>query len=221
MVHFEAGPDRWRLGFKEAVLESFKFLRSYGFRCVRAEATFVRYETRWFPFRKRLFVNVYHARGGYDMGVEVGPCDDESKTVNLPWMLKWAGAPEAEACSGERTMFQAESKEAVQNLVPKLAQLVQTYAIPFLRGDPEANRAVREEIKRDSAAFVEKTKLLAGKRHQATLAWQAKDYPTVVALYESFAEDLMETETEKLAEAKKQLLPRADVNSDSLVHKVK
>jgi len=41
-LRFEPGPNRWKLGFKDAVLKSFQFLRRYGYRRVRADVTFMR-----------------------------------------------------------------------------------------------------------------------------------------------------------------------------------
>lgn len=64
MGRFEPGPGRERLGFEAAVVENFAFLKEAGFECVRRECTFVRYES------KRVFVNVYHGRGSFELGVE-------------------------------------------------------------------------------------------------------------------------------------------------------
>jgi hypothetical protein len=218
MVRFEPGPNRWKLGFKDAVLESFKFLRKYGYRRVRADVTFVRYETPWYSFKRRFYVNVYHARGSYEMGVEVGPKDSDPEMVNLPWILRWAGAPEAGACFGNdrgRTMLFAETREAVQTLVPRMAELVRKYAAPFLRRDPEAFKAVNAMTKQASEIWVEQTNRLAPKRHEATLAWEAQDFERVAAIYGTFEDELMAEEKEQLAEARKQLAGRAATRFES------
>jgi hypothetical protein len=70
MLHkFEPGKDRWKLGFKEAVLKNFAFLVSNGFKAVRQDVTFVRYESQV------AFVNIYHGRGSFEVGVEIGRLD--------------------------------------------------------------------------------------------------------------------------------------------------
>jgi hypothetical protein len=210
---FTPGPDRWKLGFREAVAESFKFLRGYGYRLVRADVTFVRYEMPWHSFKRRFYVNVYHARGGYDLGVEIGPRDNDREEVNLIGMLLWAGAPEVQGWRVGDTLLRAETREAVQTLVPKMAELVRRYAGPFLRGDPDAFRTLREINRKAYAVWEEQHRRNAEKRHQATVAWQAKDFERVVDLYESVLEDLNELERAALAEARRELATRAATQS--------
>jgi len=208
MIRFEPGPDRWKLGFKEAVLGNFEFLRKYGFRLARAEVTFVRYEMPWYSFKRRFYANVYHSRGGYELGFETGPCDNDRQMVNLPWILRWAGYAEADKYFGEKTALCTHTKEGVQALVPKMAELVREYAEPFLRRDPDAYASLNGMVEEANAAFQARMDRLWEARHAARPAWQAKDYARVVALYEPLVDDLTEGEKAKLAEAKKQLEAR-------------
>jgi len=214
MHTFTPGPDRWKLGFKDAVLENFKFLRRYGYRLVRADVTFVRYEMPWYSFKRRFYVNVYHARGGYDLGVEVGPRDDDCEQATLISMLRCANAPEVEAWRVGDTLLRGETREAVQTLVPKMAELVRRYADPFLLGDPEAFRTLKKMNREAYAVWEEEMHRNAPKRYQATLAWEAKDFDRVVSIYESFLKDISDTEKERLAEAKRELAARATNWSD-------
>jgi hypothetical protein len=202
---FEAGPDRWKLGFKEAVLENFKFLRQYGYRLARADVTFVRYERPWYSFRRRFYVNVYHARGGYDLGVEIGPRDNDREQVNLLGILSWAKAPEVKNWHVGDTLWLAATREAVQTLVPKIAQLVHGYAEPFLQGDPEAFKSLKKMSREAYAVWEEQHHRNAPKRYQATLAWKAKDFERVAAIYASFENELNPEEKERLAEARREL----------------
>ena len=59
MFRTDPGKDRWQLGFKDAVLSSFKLLRKYGLKPVEEDVTLVRYES------DAVFVNVYHGRGSF------------------------------------------------------------------------------------------------------------------------------------------------------------
>jgi hypothetical protein len=211
MFHFQPSPGRWRLGFKEAVLKSFRFLYRYGFRCVRAESTFVRYETIRLFSRKRLFVNVYHGRGSYEMGVEIGPSDHEKQAVTLPEIVRFAGSEEAEGF-GQHRVFQVSSREGVQEFVPKLAGLVRKYAQPFLRGDPEAFGAAAERSRRASARYLRDIEL-GRMREKGDAAWHAKDYERVINLYERFLEDLTRSEGMRLEYAKKQVLRPVTVHN--------
>ena len=158
MVRFEPSPNRWKLGFKEAVSANFKFLRKFGFHRARAEATFIRYETVRFLTKKRLFVNVYHGRGSYEMGVQIGPIDHEEQAVTVAEIVRAAGAEEIEGF-GQHTMFQVSSRKAVQEFVPKLAQLVRKYGEPFLRGNIDAYRVATENSRRASARYLREMEL--------------------------------------------------------------
>jgi hypothetical protein len=66
MPETEPSAEWSRLGFAEAVLANFEFLRSYELRRVENDSTFVRFES------EAVFVNVYHGRASFEIGVEVG-----------------------------------------------------------------------------------------------------------------------------------------------------
>jgi hypothetical protein len=128
MFRTDPGKHRSQLGFKDAVLSSFDFLRAYGLKPIKEEVTFVRYESN------SVFVNVYHGRGSFEIGVEIGRLDRPVK-YGLGYIVAWAGkqAWEAEGF-GRGTMFQVSTCESVHNIVPKIAHLVKRYADPFLSG---------------------------------------------------------------------------------------
>src|SRR5687767_11892121 len=107
----EPGMDRWRLGFKEAVLANFGFLQQIGFKPVTEDVTFVRYES------KTVFVNVYHGRASFEIGVEVGRVGNHTFYV-LEQIVLWAGkdAWRAEGF-GRSVMFQVSNREGVQKFV--------------------------------------------------------------------------------------------------------
>src|SRR5712692_8348300 len=137
MLYKEPSPDRAKLGFKDAVLSSFKFLERFGFRPVEEKTTFVRYES------SVVFVNVYHGRASFELGVEVGRLTEPDEKVTLYEIVAWAGAEKAEGF-GQHVMFQVSSREGVQEFVPKLARLIQKYGTPLLKADASAYRAVHE-----------------------------------------------------------------------------
>ena len=60
------GPTRHLFRFAEAVEREFEFLASLGLKLVSAESTFARFEA------EDRFVNVFHGRASYEIGVEVG-----------------------------------------------------------------------------------------------------------------------------------------------------
>lgn len=62
----EPGSGRSELGFVQAVRSSFAFLEKVGLQVVREESTLVRFESC------NRFVNVFHGRGSYELGVDFG-----------------------------------------------------------------------------------------------------------------------------------------------------
>jgi len=144
----EPSPDRWQLGFREAVLASFDFLCCYGLKTVEEQATIVRYES------DVVFVNVYHGRASFEIGVEIGRKDRPEK-YRLDYLVSCAGKEAWEAEGFDRsTMFQVSSREGVQKFVPKVAELVKKYGAPFLTG---------------SAAFYDD---LAGANERASITYE-------------------------------------------------
>jgi hypothetical protein len=61
-----SGGGAGRLGFVALATEAFAFLLRLGFAVVRREGTLVRFES------DSVFVNVYHGRSSYQVGLELG-----------------------------------------------------------------------------------------------------------------------------------------------------
>jgi hypothetical protein len=68
---------RGHLGFPQAVRDAFRFLQTFGFKEVGADDTIVRYAT------ERVFLNIYHGRSSYELGIEIGPRSDQQKGYSL------------------------------------------------------------------------------------------------------------------------------------------
>jgi hypothetical protein len=207
MLNKEPNPERAKLQFKEAVLSSFKFLDDIGLRPIKQEMTFVRYES------PEVFVNVYHGRASFELGVEIGRLKESNNKLTLFDIVAWAGAEKAEGF-GQHVMFQVSSREGVQEFVPKLAALVKKYAAPFLRGEGAAfNSAL--EIQSDRWKEYTKDVNLSQMRRKADAAWHAKDYAQVVDLYGPVRGDLTEVEAKKLAYAEQRVMSAESVGSRS------
>jgi len=207
MLSEEPSPERTKLGFKDAVLSSFKFLGEFGLRAIEKKTTFVRYESA------KVFVNVYHGRASFELGVEVGRLAEPSLKMTLYDMVALAGAKEIEGF-GKHVMFQVSSREGIKEFVPKLACLLEKYGVPFLRPDANAYRAV-EVIRSQAAVEYEKQVCLQDLRRKAEAAWHAKDYARVIELYSPVREELTEVEAKKLVYAEQQVLAAEGVGSRS------
>lgn len=200
MPKSEPEVNRRQLGFEEAALASFEFLRSYGLKPVEKGPTFVRFESR------KVFVNIYHGRASYEIGVEVG-LRTRTEKYGLDYIVSWAGkaAWEAEGF-GRGTMFQVSSREGVQRLVPRVAVLLRKYGDRFLGGDADFYTQLDEANQRASAEYT-KQQLLQDVRKQAEAAWSEKIFPRVIELYQSILEELTAIEAKRLAYAQKQIRP--------------
>lgn len=198
MPKTEPEPNRQQLGFEEAVLGSFDFLRSYGFRPVERNATLVRFESR------RALLAVFHGRASYEIGIEVRPKDRTVK-YGLDYIVSWAGksAWEAEGF-GRGTIFQVSQRDGVQRIVAKVAELLKKYGGVFLNGDAEFYDLLDDVNRRASAEYT-KQQFLEDARKQAGRAWSEKDFPRVFELYQSMTDDLTKIEAKRLAYAEKQI----------------
>lgn len=172
IARFLTEPGRERLGFTEAVKASFHFLEAeYGFQRVREEVTFVRYES------STVFVNVFHSRGSYEVGVEVGKRVNPEHRYRLPEMLS-ALAPNF---SGQ-TWFQASSPEGVRSSVSEVARLASLFCAPIMSGEEEAFAKV------DTAAKVEGERVTLQMQFGAIInradeAWEKKELESALDLY--------------------------------------
>jgi|SRR5712671_315979 len=198
MLNKEPSPERAKLGFRESVLSSFKFLNDAGFRPVEQEMTLVRYES------PEVFVNVYHGRASFELGVEIGRLKEPNNKLTLYDIVAWAGVEKAEGF-GHHVAFQVSSCEGVHEFVPKLAALVEKHAAPFLRGDRAAFDSAFE-IQSERAKDYAKSVNLSDVRRRVETAWQAKDYAQVVDLYGPVRDDLTEVEAKRMAYAEQQVM---------------
>src|SRR5579872_581886 len=200
MITFVPGKDRWKLGFKEAVLTNFQFLQDYGLECAQSDVTFVRYDS------PKIFVNVYHGRGSYELNVEIGWHDGPQKEspMSLDAVLGWKRAPERKLLNTEVPLFRAENPESLQEMVPKMAALFRKYAEPLLRADEESFESFDKYCNLESIRLGERY-TTGTTRWKAARAFQRKDWKQVIQSYESMVEDLSQTEAAELAYAEQQV----------------
>ncbi len=200
MLNWEPSADRWKLGFKDVVVSNFAFLESYGLECVQAEATYVRYES------SRVFVVVSHGRGSYELNVEIGRHDGPRKDsgFRLDAVLGWKNAPERKLVFRRTPLFESQTREGVQEMVPTMAALFRKYADPLLRGDESAFKSFDDYCTIESHRLGEHYRP-GTTRWKADLAFQQKDWQQVIEAYESIRDDLSQTEEAELAYAQDQI----------------
>jgi hypothetical protein len=193
----QPGPERWRLGFAEAVKASFAFVENYGLTLIQEEVTLVRYRS------DRVILTVYHGRSSYEIGIQFARVESSGDAFSLYEVAKWAknGRIEEMPTVG----CQTSSRDGVQKFVPQLAETVRQYGEPLLRGDDTAYRAIGEQRSRDATEYTREVHLGAIRR-KAETAWQKKDYEELIGLYGGVKDFLTKSELMKLHYAEKQLL---------------
>jgi len=197
MLNKEPSPERVKLGFREAVLSSFKFLNDAGFRPVEQETTLVRYES------PEAFVNVYHGRASFELGAEIGRLKHPLEKLTVYDIVAWAGAEKTEGL-GQHVAFQVSSRKGVQEFVPKLASLIEKYATPLLLGDGAAYDSALE-IQSERTKEYERDLNLKSVRSKAEAAWHVKDYAQVIELFAPLRKHLTDLEAKKLAYSEQQI----------------
>lgn len=169
--------------------------------------TLVRYQS------PEVFVNVYHGRASFELGVEIGRLKQPTEKLTVYDIVAWAGAEKAEGF-GQHVTFQVSSPKSVREFVPKLAALVKKYAAPLLRGDVAAYDSAFE-IQSERARDYEKDVNLKSVRSKVAGAWQAKDYAQVIELFDPVRKYLTDVEAKKLAYAEQQVMTARGVGSRS------
>jgi len=198
---FRSDERRAALDFAGAVQVAFEFLVvGRGFRLVRSEPTLVRYES------EPLFVNVFHGRGSYEVGVEIGILGDE-ETERHPFSLgELMRLEDAEAAERFRRPQISSDRLALAGAVREQSRLFWRLAEPLLAGKPGVVERLRTERRAATERYFREQELDRVRR-EAERAWQEKDHARLVELYRSIEDALTEVEAKRLAYASKRLNP--------------
>lgn len=188
--------DRQPLRFAEAVEENFSFLSAHGFKRVQSEPTFVRFES------KRIYVNVYHGRQSFEIGLEVGPLGAGSDETSYS-MSEVIRLVEPEKVAEYRN-YAAQTTRDVADGVQRLASRFRRYVDAGVLDDARLFERLRESREAWSRSYAKEVNLTQARR-KLDAAWHAKNYAKVVEVLEPFRADLTSTELKKLEYAKKEL----------------
>lgn len=185
--------NRVNIDFSIKVKDIFKFLVSkYNFRLIEEVETFVRYES------DTVFINFYHGRSSFEIGVEMGLLKHEGDSrFRLPTIMA-ALAPEYK----ERVFFQANESKVVEKCLIKVSELLQKYCIALIKGDESTFLKVSVQQQLEGAKLHEEYTINPVKE-DADKAWHEKRYADVVKLYSSVEHYLTNTEKKRLEFARK------------------
>jgi len=182
MTDHRAG--RERLGFDLRVCQELAFLiEEWGFRLVTQTTTFVRFESR------RLFIQVFHGRISYEVGVEFGWTDRPDD----PFPLALATSRDDERF----LQTSARTPDRVAAAVRTAADLVREFVHPDVLGTREGREAVaarsaeaRRQLALRSVAYKARPKALS--------AFRSRDWETVVREFSKMEPLLSNSERKKL-----------------------
>ena len=196
------GPGREQLDFVGVARSRFRFLVDLAFEEVCAEPTFLRFE------RADSFVEVFHGRASYELGVEFGRWVDVGGEVVeqkfhigdvLPVVV-----PEATF-----TARSATSREQVARFMEELASSAKLVAERLERAGLEAFDRFSEAVERQSDEYLDGVRA-ARLRARAEDGWHRKDFVSVIIAYEEIDSELdtvelRESEVKRLSYARKHL----------------
>jgi hypothetical protein len=199
MLENNSTRTREQLGFAEAVITCFSFLvEEYGLSLVTQETTYLRFESN------AVFVNVYHGRLSYEVGVEIGEQQKANSVLERGFVLGEIIAMTDYDIGAKFCFYQATTPELIMKSVTQTAELVKAYARPALSGDRsffEGLSKVRSRMSREYLKEMEMGRV----RQEAEVAWREKHYEQLVELYEAVKDDLTPSEIKKLEYAMRKL----------------
>lgn len=180
-----ANRKQGRLGFIELALRAFTFLLRTGFSVVRREPTRLVFES------DEVFVNVYHGRSSYQVGLEIGRLEDGDK-YSLHEILA-AVAPTEE----ERARCQTSDPEVLGRCLSSIADVVARTCGSLLAGDAGAfeNLGAAVAPRRKAVTLDAEFGAILDRADQA---WEAKELGRAQELYQKAMPALDETRRRRL-----------------------
>lgn len=197
-----AGPDREQLGFLGAARDQFSFLADRGFEEVAGNATYLRLE------RDGVFVEVFHGRASYELGVEFGRwvLVDGARVEQKFHLAEVLPVVAPEVMFVART---ATSRAQVARFVEELAQVARVVVERLEDEGVEVFDRVSVAVERRSDEYLDNTRA-ERLRGRADAAWHRRDFVEVVTAYEEIEAELdtvslRGSEAKRLAYARKHL----------------
>jgi hypothetical protein len=183
--------DRSLLRFADEVKEHFAFLEALGFRCVRSEATLVRFES------SKLTITVYHEKFSY----EISSAIESVRGSHAYSFFETLCLVKGEQIEHYRD-YATRTVEGVAEGVRQLAELLRKCVDSGILNDSELFSRLklqREEWVRNYALDTQ----LEQARKNSESAWAKKDFQRVVQALAPLQEHLNPTDLKRLEYAKK------------------
>jgi hypothetical protein len=204
-VNGDAG-GRARLGFESVAISAFEFLvEEFGFVLSQRETSWLRYK------RGELFVQIYHGRLSYEVGVELGlegfvPAERTEPPVFMVQSFLGLLATPVDAPS----LPTATTRRAVQRFVAELAIASRPVVALVVKNPESVFKRVWEDA-RVAADLSWEGSAAKRLREAADRAWLVRDLASVIASYDAFRREapsvaLLPSEAARLAYARKHVM---------------
>lgn len=188
---FECVTDRSLLRFADEVKAHFAFLETLGFRCVRAEATLVRFES------STASINIYHGRQSYEIGLEI-EFAAVGDAYSFSELLRLVDNKQAE----QYRNYSTHTAQGVVEGVRKLAELFQKCVDAGILNDSQLFSRLKLQRGEWAKNYALETQLEQA-RKKSELAWAEKDFAKVFQILAPLQEHLTPSDLKKLEYAKK------------------
>jgi len=177
--------EQGRLAFAELAAEAFLFLLRIGFTVARREATLLRFES------DAVFVNIYHGRRSYQIGVEIGRLNGQEK-FSLHELLVAFGPDEV-----DKARYQTSESEPVKRYLAEIAATLDTKCRDVLVGDADAFEMLERvtSVSRQAATLQAQYGPIV---RQADKAWEDKNLDLAATLYRASEPALDKTRRRRL-----------------------
>ncbi len=180
-----AGGGDGRLGFVAAALKAFAFLDHLSFSVVRRESTLIRFESG------SVFINVYHGRSSYHVGLELGRLQ-EGELYSLHEVLSATAPSEL-----DRARCQTADPATLARCLTSMAETVERNCQLLLMGDDTAFEKLESVVtSMRKAATLQAT--FGAILDRADQAWEHKNLSEAANLYEQAAPALDEKRRRRL-----------------------
>jgi len=180
-----ADGENGRLGFVAAALKAFAFLEDLGFSVVRREPTLLRFES------ESVFINVYHGRSSYQVGLELGRLQGD-ELYSLHEVLSGMAPNDL-----DRARCQTVDPATLVRCLTSIAETVKRNCQLLLVGNDKAFRRLNSVVSpmREATTLQAKFGAILDRADQA---WEQKNLSEAASLYERAAPALDETRRRRL-----------------------
>jgi len=181
------------LRFADEVKREFAFLDSHKFRCVRAEMTFVRFES------PPCAINIYHGRRSYEIGLEV-EFSQSNDTYSFSEIMRLGKCNQDE----QYRRFTANSVNGIATGVHELADRFRKCVDIDILYDERSYFRLKELRKEWIENYALKVELLQA-RKKSNEAWKKTDFYQFVEVLTPLQEHLSQVESRKFEYARKKI----------------